>query len=278
MLNQEMKARNEMKFVPAPLKALPLQPQNVKELDEIMTTMDKNNGTSFKHWIQSMENISYICTFKRDFFENYFQSSPQTVIVVIQWLSLNWTVPSIAEFVLKMFYHWKLESPQFGALLNGLVEDWTRKRTFDLLHVLLIGESPKSIATFIRNFTTSYKFRVDSHTRNWSRYEIVDLFTHLSIRMQWDNEMITSILLIYSTLVLDQVTVLPFIHRIKSEFFGTASSITMVNIVECLLIEQEAAILGKILVDLKNIGSSWVDNKGIPRSDSKGVFEDENEE
>lgn len=91
------------KFVPSTVKS-PVAPKSVKELEYVMTEMDRINGTSFKQWVLSEENIGYICTFKREIFENNWETNPSGVFTVLQWLSEGWKTPSVAEFLLKMFY------------------------------------------------------------------------------------------------------------------------------------------------------------------------------
>jgi hypothetical protein len=117
----------------------------------------------------------------------------------------------MAEMLLKMFLHWGVDTPRFGALLNGLVrgitipedevskpdESWTKRQIYDLVYIILIDNSAKEAATFLRHLTTSYKVTKrfngasDSlekdapETKSWTRHEILDLFKGVSYRRQW---------------------------------------------------------------------------------------------
>lgn len=138
------------KHVPSTMLPPAARPRNVKELNDEMERMDKVNGTSFKGWILDESNIGYVCTFKRHLWENNWETHPESVFISLQFLSSygDWKVPSVAELILKMFHHWGVDSPRFGALVNGLVRglshskeelkptdnseiEWTKRRIYD---------------------------------------------------------------------------------------------------------------------------------------------------
>ncbi|KAJ3203866.1 hypothetical protein HK099_001339 [Clydaea vesicula] len=222
------------KFIPFPLTETITKPNSVEELDNAMKKMDSQNGTGFFNWVKNEENIGYICTYKRDIFEENFERDPKQVFIAVRWLVESWSVPSIAEFLLKMFYHWKLESKKFGALVNGICngfqneknserepkkphKQFDKKKILDLLHVLLIGESSKSTSKFLLNFTKSYKIvrgfgkenfesnddknserspvETESKTKSWDRFEILELVKGLSFSLQWDESFLKLLLI-----------------------------------------------------------------------------------
>lgn len=138
-----------------------------------------------------------------------------------------------------MFYHWRLESTKFGTLLNGLVsgvmsdggdkynheeeeEDdneegvrvigtpWPKKKIYDLLHVLLIGESAQSTAKFLKSFTASEtlngnggnQMRGLQFTKSWDAIEVNELVKKLALCLQWDAAFLRQMLMEFAGNVL----------------------------------------------------------------------------
>jgi len=218
------------KSLPAYLGQYESQPhEGPEQVEHSLSEMDRLNGTSFKDWIKMEENINYISTFKRGIFETSWENNPTSMLVAVQWLTSSWSPASTVEFLLKMFYHWKLESPQFGVLMNGLVrglhvkgqvetvigKEWEESKMHDLLHVLLIGESASSTAKFLKHLTTSLPLvqglgteaaqvaQPDTpFTKEWLRKEILDLVKSLMIALQWDDTFMKTMLNEYSGLLI----------------------------------------------------------------------------
>ncbi|KAI8810935.1 hypothetical protein BJ742DRAFT_799265 [Cladochytrium replicatum] len=144
----------QLKYGPPSLMLKP------SEIEHAMREMDKMHGTSFYKWIRSEENIGYICAFKRTMFEDFLNlpqelteglspfaivharedcqcgptSGPSLVGRALRWMSSEWSIPSIAELLLKLFYHLRVESRIFARLVAELA-------------VLNDGEESKSGAT-----------------------------------------------------------------------------------------------------------------------------------
>jgi hypothetical protein len=67
----------------------------------------------------------------------------------MKWMSRQWSAPSVAEVVLKLFYKQGISSPKFVQALYFLVQDWPTDRQIDVISVLIIGEKEECIAQFI---------------------------------------------------------------------------------------------------------------------------------
>jgi hypothetical protein len=230
-------------------------PRTCAQLDESMDAMDKLNSTSFKNWILSEENIGYICTFKRHLWEQNWETNPCSVIIVMQFLSNKggWSSPSTAEMLIKMFLHWKVDSPRFGALINGLVrglelpeddeskadESWTKRQIYDLVYIVLIDNSPKEAAALIKHLTTGYKLTKGFNgtsdpletdapcTKSWTRSEILDLFKGISHRRQWSETFRRELLVEFVMLsIADEQRQEEFKYDIHVKFMKQTSSVS----------------------------------------------------
>lgn len=285
-----------------------VSPQSMDQVESVMNEMDKVNGTQFKGWIKNEDNIGYLCTFKRSLFEENWETQPASVFNVLYWLVDGWNIASVAEFMLKMFYHWKLDSVKFGVLVNGLTKGlykttgtagllgkpWEDEKIYDLLHVLLIGESPKACAKFIKNFTTGVDINVMMEiktnevitTRTWSREDVLDLVKNVSFYLHWDESFMRAFLMEYTTLMIpdDTIRQQSVLAEIQSRFLSPRPPVTCytpiyfpnsfdvldeysslkseiafsVSILDLVLLEAEEYELESILQDLKLNGvAAW---------------------
>jgi hypothetical protein len=219
-----------VKHIPSTLLQKQSPPRTYAQLNESMDAMDKSNSTSFKDWILSEENIGYVCTFKRHLWEENWETNPCSVIIVMQFLHSKggWSSPSMAEMMLKMFLHWGVDSPRFGALLNGIVrgitlpeeeedkpdESWEKRQIYDLVYIILIDNSAKEAAKFLRHLTTKYTLTKGFNgtsdplendapeTKQWSRKQIIDLFKGVSYRRQWTESFRRELLVEFVQLVI----------------------------------------------------------------------------
>jgi hypothetical protein len=164
-------------------------PKTYADVDNSIKDMDKKYGTTFYSWIKSEENIGYLCTFKRQMFDQYFESRPESLIYAIQWLTSEWSIPSIAELLLKLFYHYRLESEKFCFVLKGLTKEWKITRIVELINVLLIGENASSTAEFVVKFTVE-----------WNNQLVVELINYLSASLKWNQTFFKNFLINYISL------------------------------------------------------------------------------
>ena len=58
------------------------------------------------------------------------------MVATVRWLCQNWSIPSVAEFILKMFHQFRFGNIQFGTLVNGLVFGLYSRQDFEKVHVL----------------------------------------------------------------------------------------------------------------------------------------------
>lgn len=187
-LNKKM---SEQSYLKRPLSTsnggTSYHPRNVKEIEAALSAMDKKNGTSFKSWIRDSENLSYLCSFKKDLFEEYYKVDPQYVINALSWLTKDWSLSSISELLLKLFYSSDgMESEKFLLVVKGLTQDWERLRKVELVNVLLIGET----ASISGKFCSRYVGGWDS--MNDIRFFLEELFVCLRWKEDFLFEFLTN--------------------------------------------------------------------------------------
>ncbi|KAJ3323914.1 hypothetical protein HDV06_000890 [Boothiomyces sp. JEL0866] len=159
---------------------------SVEDVEATMAQMDKQNKTSFTKWIKSENNINYICTFKgeliKEFIENDFESS----IHALEWMTSGWSLESISELILKLFYTKRISSPLFCKIVWGLVHTWDVERITDLLPVILVGESLAINAAFVGNW-------INISTMNSEM--IAEIVVGLACGFRWDIDQLEEFLL-----------------------------------------------------------------------------------
>ena len=101
-----------------------VRPTSVSEIEKVMTQMDADYQTSFCEWIRSESNVAYMCSYKRSIFRSQYANDPKVGIKVVQWMTQNWTLVSISEFLFKMFPDLSIDSKEFADLLCGMTQSW----------------------------------------------------------------------------------------------------------------------------------------------------------
>ena len=114
-MNAKIEIKQEEKHPP---------PKSMQDIDKIMNEMDKLYSSNFKDWIRDESNLSYICTIKRPVFMREYRSNPKLGIEAIKWITEHWSLPSIMEFLLKMFPFMTIDGPEFVDLVSDLTLDW----------------------------------------------------------------------------------------------------------------------------------------------------------
>lgn len=186
------------------------KPQTVEEIDEVMRCMDKKYQTSFYTWIKSEANIAYVCTYKRDLFDQYGKDDSATVVRVLKWLTEGWSISSTAEIILKLFYSCKIESRRFSRILAGISEDWEQLRKEEIVNVLLVGENPSSTAKFIKHFTEGNPQLSEGKEEDnlvlsvWDKGDILKLVRSVATVLRWNDVYMMDFLIEYAKLVLTQ--------------------------------------------------------------------------
>ncbi|KAI9209730.1 uncharacterized protein BJ171DRAFT_608998 [Polychytrium aggregatum] len=135
-------------------------PQTADDVEHIMSEMDRLYGTTFKDWIKSEKNVAYLCTYKGHFFKDH---SP-ALYPVLRWITHDWSVAAVAEFVIKLYYNLKLESPQFVAIVASIVGHWSLEKTTDLINIVMIGESAEKCAAFTWRLSRSLRWSLDEQS------------------------------------------------------------------------------------------------------------------
>lgn len=105
-----------------------IAPTSMHEIDQVMNEMDGIYKTNFGEWIRDESNLSYICTIKRPVFMKYFRLNPKLGADTICWITENWSLTSIMEFLLKMFPFMKIDSSEFADLVSDITNEWSSER------------------------------------------------------------------------------------------------------------------------------------------------------
>ncbi|EGF78178.1 expressed protein [Batrachochytrium dendrobatidis JAM81] len=181
----------------------PSPPNSVQEVANSVQSMDKRFGTTFESWIKSEKNISYICTFKRSLFDRYIKTDPQQTIYALKWMIEGWSIASVSEVVLKLYYAMKIDSPEFGRIVGAVVDEWNIPEIIGLVNVLLIGENADTAAKFIVYLTdqcrqTSIKSTLNvSVKRDWRSSDRVQLVREVATTLRWKTTFLQSFLACY---------------------------------------------------------------------------------
>ncbi|KAK9767090.1 hypothetical protein K7432_003357 [Basidiobolus ranarum] len=147
----------------------------LEEVDAAMRSMDFNYNTQFYSWIHNENNVDYIAYYMRKIISDYEETNLKSVYRAIKWLVDEWSVQRTAELLVKLFYHWGINSSKFAQLIAEVVDKWSIKQTIELVVTLVIGERSSKVAQFINHLTIS-----------WSTKSTVELVRSIGIRLRWN--------------------------------------------------------------------------------------------
>ncbi|KAI8909621.1 hypothetical protein EDD86DRAFT_205889 [Gorgonomyces haynaldii] len=142
-----------------------------------MAQMDQLYKTSFSEWVRSEDNINYVCTMKGNMIREALLDDREACIYGLRWMSANYSVPSFAEMMLKLFYSMGMASSRFVSILHDLTVDWQHEKIIDLLSVILVGEKPVSVSNFVKHWI---------YYSGWKRDDMAELLLSLKEAMRWN--------------------------------------------------------------------------------------------
>ena len=174
------------------------KPKSVEDVRDTMSEMDRLNKTSFSKWIRSEKNLSYLCSYKGDLIHQYLSEDGESAMHALCWITEDWTVESVAELVLKLFYAERMDSPLFAKRLWGLCKDWSTERLVELLPILLIGESVSTCSQFFANFynvSSGDDGNTDEAEVSSSTERLADLVLPIAHGFKWNADQLESFLL-----------------------------------------------------------------------------------
>ncbi|KAJ3220033.1 hypothetical protein HDU67_007766 [Dinochytrium kinnereticum] len=163
-------------------------PKSVEDVRVAMSTMDKTYTTRFSEWVRSENNVSYICTFKKELFNEFLKEDVIIVCNAIRWLTADWGVASVAELLLKLFYPYRIESRIFANIVQAISVDWSRTRQLDLFNILLIGENASTMAQFFFHITEGISLGEqypDYPKIPWMLHDKIDFLQSCSNTLRW---------------------------------------------------------------------------------------------
>jgi hypothetical protein len=153
------------------------RPNSVEEVEETMDRMDKLFKTSFSKWIRSENNLAYVCSFKGAMILNYINEDPQSAMFALEWMIHDWSVESVAELVLKLFYSHRVNSLIFSTRLFALVHSWPLEKLAELFPIILIGESV---------LVTSSFFAAWLQVSGWNVDKMADIVIPIIASFKWN--------------------------------------------------------------------------------------------
>jgi hypothetical protein len=152
---------------------------STEAVEETMSKMDELNRTSFKKWIKDEQNVHYLCITKKELILGYIEEDVESAMYALEWMIDGWSVETTAELILKLFYSHGLKSEIFCSRVYRLVYKWEMHQVFDLLSILLVGESSAVVAQFFGNWIRESL---------WSSERLTDLIVPLVESYKWNSE------------------------------------------------------------------------------------------
>ena len=162
------------------------KPKSVEDVRYAMNEMDRINKTTFSQWIRSEKNLLYLCSYKGDLIQEYLDQDAQSAMHALEWIIEEWSVESVAELTLKLFYAQRINSENFAKRLYGLVHSWSAEKLVELLPILLIGESAEVCCDFFANFYL---------VSGYSTVKMIELVLPIAHGFKWNAEQLKSFLL-----------------------------------------------------------------------------------
>ncbi|KAJ3261525.1 hypothetical protein HK103_005363 [Boothiomyces macroporosus] len=159
---------------------------SVQDVEATMAQMDKQNKTSFTKWVKSENNLNYICTFKAELIKDFIEKDFESSIHALEWMTDGWSLESVSELILKLFYTKRISSAIFCRIVWGLAHSWELEKINDLLPVILVGESLSIIAAFVGNWVNISTMGSDN---------IAELVVGLACAFRWDIDQLEEFLL-----------------------------------------------------------------------------------
>jgi hypothetical protein len=167
---------------------------SAESVEETMSKMDELNRTSFKKWIKDEQNVHYLCVTKKDLILGYIERDVESAMYALEWMIEGWSVETIAELILKLFYSHGLKSEAFCCRVYRMVYQWEMDKVFDLLSILLVGESSAVVAQFFGNWIQQ---------SDWNCDQLTDLIVPLVESYKWNSEQMGLFLVSLSTALVD---------------------------------------------------------------------------
>ncbi|ORX80751.1 hypothetical protein K493DRAFT_342514 [Basidiobolus meristosporus CBS 931.73] len=158
------------------------------QVDEAMKEMDNRYNTQFYSWIRNEGNVDYIAYYLQKLLYEV-QETPQSMASVIRWLVDGWSIPRIAELLIKLFYHWGIGHPRFALVVSDITQDWSSSNRIDLTVALVLGERASKAAKFLKYLTN-----------NWEPRAIMDSVRQICLRLKWSERYLKHFLIQYMTM------------------------------------------------------------------------------
>ena len=125
-----------------------------KDCDLAIRLMDQRYSTRFHAWIKNEKNIDHIVQHLKPMIAEFNMDSTARAY---RWMFEGWSVNSMANLLIKMYYEKGLGDLVFSELVSLILHDRESQMQVDLLATLMIGEEANVNATFLFNLMTSMK-------------------------------------------------------------------------------------------------------------------------
>jgi hypothetical protein len=186
------------------------KPKSKGDVALAMERMDSNNKTGFSKWIKAESNVSYLCSFKGSLILEYVEEDQKSAMHALEWLIEGWSIESVAELVLKLFYSCGISSRVFSERLFALIHSWDNLEVAGLIPILLIGESISVCSSFFSHWYI---------VSGWGANEMAEIVVPIAEGFNWDSIQLPEFLLgtVY-LLVDDSIVKQSMMMVIKDEF------------------------------------------------------------
>lgn len=171
-MNEQLEIRQKISIANPPIK----KPKSKTDVQVAMAQMDDINKTGFTKWIKAETNVSYLCSYKGPLILEYVQQDLKSAMLALEWLIEGWSVESVAELVLKLFYSCNISSVEFAERLYLLIQSWDLVETASLIPILLIGEPVSVCSSFFSNWYL---------ISGWDVYQMAELVIPIADGMKW---------------------------------------------------------------------------------------------
>jgi hypothetical protein len=214
VLNEQLEIKQKISSLNPSIK----KPKSKNDVERAMAQMDKINRTGFSKWIKAESNVSYLCSFKGPLILEYVQEDQESAMHALEWLIEGWSVESVAELVLKLFYSCGISSRVFSERLFALIHSWVRVEVAGLIPILLIGESITVCSSFFSHWYI---------VSGWDVHEMSEIVVPIAEGLNWDAKQLPEFLLgtVY-LLVNDSIVRQSMMMVIKDEFVSPMQSST----------------------------------------------------
>lgn len=140
-------------------------------------TMDDTHGTDFHGWVRDEDMVPGICECLGPLIAEYEDGPPHVISRWVTWITQEWRASSVAELLIKLFYHWGIDQQRFADLTRHVIQNRPLASfTSELVANLVVGERARHAAAFVRRLTEPWP----------SSNDVTELVGEVCRRLKWE--------------------------------------------------------------------------------------------